>query len=74
MWRQLWELWKIVAAKIGNLQARLILTALYFLLVGPIALLRRLAADPLGRRRAAGPTYWTPRDTPDATLDAARRQ
>ncbi len=74
MWRQLWEVWKVLARSIGNVQARLILSLLYFGLVGPVALVRRLVADPLGLRRAARDSYWNPRPPAEASLDAARRQ
>ena len=74
MWRQLWELWKVIARIIGNFQARLIFSLLYFGLVGPVALVRRLVADPLGLRHEPRPTYWSPRPPADVSRDAARRQ
>ena len=45
--KKLWEKWKILAKKIGDFQARLILTVLYFVIVAPFALIVRFAADPL---------------------------
>jgi len=74
MWRQLWELWKGIARIIGNFQAWLILSLVYFGLVGPVALLRHLVADPLGLRQDPRHTYWSPRPPADGSLDAARRQ
>ena len=74
MLRRLWKGWRVIAQKIGDFQARLILGLLYLLLVGPIALLRRLAVDPLGTRPTPGPSYWRSRPPGNATLDAARRQ
>lgn len=74
MWRQLWELWKVIARIIGNFQARLIFSLLYFGLVGPVALVRRLVADPLGLRQGPRQTYWRPRPPADVSRDAARRQ
>ena len=72
--RRLWEGWKRTAHRIGNVQAKVILGLLYFLVVGPVALVRRLVADPLGRRWTPGSTYWHPRPPGADTLDAARRQ
>jgi hypothetical protein len=42
------ERWKRFGRKVGDFQARLILTLFYFLIFGPFALLIRLAGDPLG--------------------------
>ena len=74
VWRRIWERWKVIAHVIGTFQARLILSLLYLVLLPPFALIRRLSADPLGRRRTAGPTYWRTRPADAPTLDAARRQ
>ncbi len=74
MLKALWERWKIIAEKIGTFQAKIILGVLYFVLVGPVALVRRLMADPLGLRRTKDATYWIPRPPVEATLDTARRQ
>jgi carbamoyltransferase len=48
--------------RLGQLQIRVLLTALYFLVVTPAGLIRRLFADPLGRQEA--PT-WHAIDPPD---------
>jgi hypothetical protein len=45
--RRLWEWWKRVARKIGDFQARVILTAIYFIVIGPFALIVRWGMDPL---------------------------
>jgi hypothetical protein len=74
MLRKIWEHWKVIAEKIGSVQARLILSLLYCVILGPVALVRRVVADPLGLRWGAGQTYWIPRPTAEVTLDSARRQ
>ena len=74
MLRVLWQRWKVIAEKIGTFQAKVLLGLLYFVLIGPVALVRRLVADPLGLRREARQTYWIPRPTAEATLDRARKQ
>jgi hypothetical protein len=45
--RLLWEAWKGIARKIGDFQARVLLSILYFIVVAPFALAVRWAADPL---------------------------
>jgi len=37
MLKQLWDKWKIIARKIGDFQARLILGVFYFVLLTPFA-------------------------------------
>ena len=69
-----WQAWKRVAHWLGEKQAIVVYTILYFVVIGPIALARRLTSDPLqfrGRRRS---TFWIPRPATAATLDEARRQ
>lgn len=43
----LWEGWKRIAHKIGNFQARVLLTVLYAIVVLPFGLIVRLFSDPL---------------------------
>ena len=44
---KIWEAWKRFGQKVGDFQARVILTLVYFLIVGPFALVVRIASDPL---------------------------
>ena len=74
MLRTIWEGWKDVAHRIGEIRARVIVGLLYLVVVGPVALLRRLGADPLTRRDAHCSTCWVPRPGRAAGLDDARRQ
>jgi hypothetical protein len=72
MLKRAWQAWKKIAHKIGNFQARVLLTILYATLVFPFGMLVRLSSDPLGvKRRSAG---WA--NHPDETYDMqwARRQ
>lgn len=61
--RALWECWKRVGKKIGDFQARILLTLFYFFVLGPFALVVRWGSDPLAikartqrgwRQRAVG--------------------
>jgi len=70
---RLWKWWKQFAEAVGNFQARLLLTVLYFVLLTPVALPLRAFSDPL-RRRLKGASFWLQRPERSASLDRARRQ
>ncbi len=73
--KRLWQWWKRFAERVGNIQARLLLTALYFLIVSPVALLLKLLADPLAvKRRLDRASGWVPREASATDLDEGRRQ
>ena len=69
--RRLWEGWKRVGRKIGDFQARVILTLFYFVILAPFALVVRFKADPLGLKRSGG---WHPVVHAGASLERAHRQ
>jgi len=59
--------------RFGTMLSRTLLTLLYFLLLGPFAILYRLVADPLHlRRQKAG--NWTAWVSHNDSLEAARKQ
>lgn len=64
--RSLLERWKRVGRKIGDAQARILLTLFYVLIVGPFALLIRWRSDPLGIK-ADKSRGWIPRNNPEGT-------
>jgi len=72
MLRKVWETWKRIAHKIGNFQARVLLTILYAILVFPFGIAVRVFSDPLHIKRR--PSEWF--NYPDETCDMgwARRQ
>ena len=59
--------------RFGSMLSRIFLTLLYFFVLGPFALLYRLAADPL-RLRPRGDGNWATWVARNETLAAARRQ
>lgn len=67
-----WEWWKRIARKVGNFQARALLTVFYAVLMLPFGMAVRLFFDPL--RVKQRPTQWL--DYPQETRDLhwARRQ
>jgi hypothetical protein len=55
------RLWMGMAAAMGFVMTRVILGLVFFLLVTPIGLVRRLTGgDPLGRRGGRTESYWKP--------------
>lgn len=70
--KRLWEAWKRLAHRIGNFQARVLLTVFYAVLVLPFGVLTRLFADPLRIKRK--PAKWLEHPEASADLDWARRQ
>jgi hypothetical protein len=59
--------------RFGNMLSRVFLTLLYFLVLGPFALVYRLVADPLRLRRPSDGNWWSWK-ADNETLKAARRQ
>jgi hypothetical protein len=72
MLKRAWQAWKNIAHKIGNFQARILLTLFYAVLVFPFGIALRLFFDPLRIKRP--PAEWL--NHPDETYDLqwARRQ
>ena len=70
----LWSRWKALAARIGNFQARVMLTLFYFVLVTPLGLIVRYLSDPLQLKPRHGPSFWRDKTLPPPTLEEARRQ
>jgi hypothetical protein len=54
---RLWEGWTRIARKIGDVQARIILTLFYIFVIGPFALGIRWFGDPLAIK-ASAPKGW----------------
>jgi hypothetical protein len=53
--------WMALADALSYVSTRVILALVFFLVVTPIGVFRRIAgSDPLGRRRPPQPTYWSP--------------
>ena len=72
MLKRAWGAWKRIAHKIGNFQARVLLTIFYAVVVFPFGVAARLFSDPL--RIKHPPSLWL--DHPDKACDLqwARRQ
>ncbi len=59
--------------RFGNMLSRTLLTVLYFVVLGPFAIVYRVVADPLHLRRPPDGN-WTAWEPTNDTLAAARRQ
>ena len=71
LWKRAWLGWKSFAHKLGNFQARVILTVLYFVVIAPFCLVVRLFSDPLSLKKTTA-KGWIER-TEDAKADDSRR-
>jgi hypothetical protein len=71
--RRAWEGWKRFGKKVGDLQARVLLTFFYFVILAPFALVMR-GADPLALRRAGEGWRVRPPAPGGEPLVRARRQ
>ena len=72
MLKRIWQAWKRLAHKIGNFQARVLLTILYAVLILPFGLAVRWFSDPLRIKRR--PQAWLDHGAPPSTMEWARRQ
>ena len=69
--RTLWERWKVTAEKIGNFQARAILTLFYFTIFLIPAFIVLLFKDVLGQKKAE--SYWSKRGEAKDTIEGAQK-
>ena len=72
--KKLWEKWQRIARKIGDFQARVILTLLYFVIIGPFALIVRWGADPLSLKKGAQQGWRLKAGTKDSPMKRATNQ
>lgn len=74
MVKRLWSKWKTFAQKIGDFQARIILSLFYFLIVSPIGIVFKFADDSLRLKRPKNNSYWLNREIRKTNLEEERRQ
>lgn len=72
MFKKLWAGWKWFALKIGRVNSMVVLTILYFILLGPFALLRKLFA--LRLKHTTKDSYWQEYPPVNNTPDGVRKQ
>jgi hypothetical protein len=71
--RRAWQTWKAIAHKIGDFQARVILTILYFLPLAPFALAVKWSTDPMAIKPGTL-KGWRPAPDIGPPVEAAARQ
>ncbi len=72
LFKRAWQAWKDLAHKIGNFQARVILSIFYAILVLPFGLAARLFSDPLRIKKR--PEQWLDHPSEAYDLEWARKQ
>jgi hypothetical protein len=72
--KTVWETWKIVARKIVDFQARLILSLFYFLILSPFALVLRWRSDPLTMKARSSRGWQSVREPERAGMERAQKQ
>jgi len=72
--KALWAIFKMIGRKIGDIQARILLTILYYAVFGPFAIAVRLRTDPLGLKHGMLRGWHPVSDGQGAIMDEARRQ
>ena len=67
--------WMAMAAVLGAINTRILLTLIYVVVVTPIGWLRRLGGDPLERRLGTdAPSHWVPRERHPVDPGSYRKQ
>jgi hypothetical protein len=67
--------WMAMAAVLGAVNTRILLTLVYVVVVTPIGWIRRLGGDPLERGLGSdAPTHWVPRESGPVDPKSYRRQ
>lgn len=72
MLKRAWQAWKRLARKIGDFQARVLLTIFYALLIFPFGMAARLFSDRLRIKRL--PMQWLDHPKEAYDIEWARRQ
>ena len=72
--RRLWQGWKRIAGKIGDFQARILLTIFYFIFFAPFALAVRFLSDPLAIKNKSSPSWGIKSQTEEPLTEQAKRQ
>ncbi|HKD68837.1 MAG TPA: hypothetical protein VKB84_18480 [Candidatus Binataceae bacterium] len=71
---ELWAAWKKIARKIGDFQARILLTIFYFVLLAPFALVVRRTSDPLAIKPGAQRGWGVREGAPEYNVEMAHKQ
>jgi hypothetical protein len=70
----LWERWKRFGKKIGDFQARALLTIFYFIILAPFALIIRWVSDPLAIKTKTSGGWQVKGEAEGSPRERASRQ
>ena len=73
-WISFWEGWKRVGRRIGDFQARLLLSAFYYIVFAPFACAVRWVSDPLAKNNGAPRGWQIKKDVETSPTEQATRQ
>jgi len=68
------EVWKAYAHRAGSYQTRVLLTLVYFVILGPVGFIGRLSGANLMDTSAGAKSTWLTRPKGDRSLGGLRRQ
>lgn len=71
---RIWNGWKKVARKIGDFNARVILTVFYIVVLSPFALMLKIFTDPLNIKKGSDKKGWRLREDKDDLTPMERSQ
>ena len=75
IWRLAYEHWMKFARALGKVNAFVLLTLVYFVVIGPASIvLKILRKDLLNRKAEARSTYWYQKEQEETTLERSERQ
>jgi hypothetical protein len=75
LWRKTWRRWRAAAYAISHVQSMVVLSLVYVLAIGSIAIVGRLTGrDLLGLRRSAETSYWRRLAPLTSTVERAEQQ
>jgi hypothetical protein len=72
--RKLWEAWKRIGKRIGDIQARVLLIFFYFVVLSPFALVLRWVSDPLAIKPGAQRSWGARKAEKNNSMEWAMKQ
>lgn len=71
LFRRAYRLWMAFAHALGWVNSRILLTVLYIVVLGPVAVVRKVGA--IFSRKKYPSTYWISKRSEGATIESLRR-
>lgn len=75
IWKQAYDYWMKFARGLGRVNALVLLTFVYFVVIGPAAIVLRIfGKDLLDREAEKGSSYWYKKDQEQLTFERSKQQ